>query len=104
MKIRPVGTEMYRADKRTDRWADRRKEGHRDITKITNTFRIFSSAPNKLEHGNIGLLYVFNGKFRKRNINIFISYLYHIIQSTFNKKCFNEFVKTTLFTLDTRML
>ena len=41
MKIRPVGAELFRADRLTDG----RMEGQTDMTKLTVTFRNFSNAP-----------------------------------------------------------
>jgi len=35
MKIRPVGAELFRADRRTDGWAD----GQTDMTKLLVAFR-----------------------------------------------------------------
>ena len=42
MKIRPVGAELFHADRRTYRRGDRRK----DMTKLIVAFRNFAKAPN----------------------------------------------------------
>jgi hypothetical protein len=41
MKIRPVGAELFHADRQTDG----RTEGQTDMTKLTVTFRNFANAP-----------------------------------------------------------
>jgi hypothetical protein len=46
MKIRPVGTELFHADRQTDR----QTEGQTDMTRTIVAFRNFASAPKKNRH------------------------------------------------------
>jgi hypothetical protein len=42
MKIRPVGTELFHADRRTDRQTD--------MTKLIVAFRVFANAPKNQQN------------------------------------------------------
>jgi hypothetical protein len=48
-KIRQVGTDLFHAEGRTgrqaDRWADARTNGQTDITKLMLAFRSFANSP-----------------------------------------------------------
>jgi hypothetical protein len=47
MEIRPVGTELFVADRRRDGRTDGRTDGRSDITMLIVAFRHFVNAPDK---------------------------------------------------------
>jgi hypothetical protein len=60
MKIKPVGAELFHADKQmygwtdrqTDGWTDKQTDGQADMTKVIVAVRNFTKAPNKTNRNN----------------------------------------------------
>jgi hypothetical protein len=58
MKIRPLGAELFHADRRTDE--------RTDMTKLTVAFRSFANAPNKYDQSELILVGIMHGNWANK--------------------------------------
>jgi hypothetical protein len=58
MKIRPVGAELFHADRQTDE--------RTDMTKLTVAFRNFAKASNKCDQSELILVGIVHGKWANK--------------------------------------